>query len=179
MSLHSAFISPLLTEEHQEKWILNKNNRLFLYVLCNRWQQPVWLNGQWNASDRELHLLLPHPLSAALHGPPAAPEAERAHRVFDWSKLWVSALTLCLLLTHWCMQRWGMSSSCLTVSVSWWVLQIWTFLVDNGKIFLFVCGPNLKDLLCEQCPKFGEVRVKFRCDAGQTNWEQVGLGIVV
>lgn len=52
-------------------------------------------------------------------------------------------------------------------------------LVDNGKVFLFVCGPDLKYLVCERCPWFEEVRVKFRCDTGQTDWEQVGLGIVV
>lgn len=147
MNLHSTFISLLLTEKHHEKWFLNKNNRLFLSVLCNRWQQPVWLNGRRNAPDRELHLLLPHPLSAALHGAPAAPEAERAHWVLDWSKLWVSALT-CACYWHTGVCK-GEKSHCLA-----WLglclggaLPTQAFVVDSGKIF-FVCGLQIWKIFC-------------------------------
>jgi len=52
-----------------------------------RWKQSVRLDGQWDEADRQLHLVLPHPLSAALHGAQTPSAEARTHRNSDWRKL--------------------------------------------------------------------------------------------
>lgn len=52
------------------------------------------------------------------------------------------------------------------------------FLVSNGRVYIqFICGPNLKDLLCVN-DLFNWKSLDLG-GAGQAVWEQVALGLVV
>lgn len=59
---------------------------LFLFSSLRR-KQPVRLDGERHEADRQLHLLLPHPLAAALHGAQTPTAETRTHRNSDWRKL--------------------------------------------------------------------------------------------